>query len=87
MPKLLIMKSFVFFIWMQDLMESRRHVHVIKNTGRNFNAAKIWIEPTIDVARRGDFSEKEMKEILNIVQENKMLLLSKIDKIKKTWKD
>jgi hypothetical protein len=72
---------------MQDLMETRRHVHVIKNTGRNFNAAKIWIEPDIDVARKGDFSEKEIKEILNIVGENKLLLLSKIDKIKETWKD
>jgi hypothetical protein len=72
---------------MQDLMENRRHVHVIKNTGRNFNAAKIWIEPDVDVARKGDFSEKEIREILSIVQENKMLLLSKIDEIKKTWKD
>ena len=87
MPKLLIMKSFVFFIWMQDLLENRRHVHVTKNTGRNFNAAKIWLEPTIDVARKGDFSEKEIKEISSIVQEHKMLLLSEIDKIKKTWKD
>ena len=87
MPKLLIIKSFVFFIWMQDLMESRCHVHVIKNTGRNFNAAKIWIEPDIDVARKGDFSDKEIKEILNILKENKILLLSKIDKIKKSWKD
>jgi len=86
MPKLLIIKSFVFFIWMQDLMENRRHVHVIKNTGRNFKAAKIWIEPDIEVARIGDFSEKEMKEILTIVQENRRLIINKIDKIKKTWK-
>jgi len=72
---------------MQDLLENRLHVHVIKNTGRSFNAAKIWIEPDIDVARKGDFSDKEIKEILVIVQENKQLLLSKIDKIKQTWKD
>jgi len=77
----------VFFIWMQDLMENRRHVHVIKNTGRNFNAAKIWIEPMVEVARKGDFSEKEIKEILTIIQENKLLLLSKIDKIKTAWKE
>ena len=77
----------MFFIWMQDLNESRSHVHVIKNTGRHFNAAKIWIEPDIDVARKGSFSEKEINEILKIVKENKILLLSKIDKIKKTWKD
>jgi hypothetical protein len=72
---------------MQDLMENRRHVHVIKNTGRNFNAAKIWIEPNVEIARKGDFSEKEINEVLNIVQENKILLLSKIEKIKATWKD
>ena len=77
----------MFFIWMQDLMENRRHVHVIKNTGRNFNAAKIWIEPMVEVARKGDFSEKEIKEILTIIQENKLLLLSKIDKIKTAWKE
>ena len=87
MPKLLIIKSFVFFIWMQDLTENRRHVHVIKNTGRNFQAAKIWIEPDIEVARKGDFSEKELKEILALIQEKKMLLVKKIDKIKKTWKE
>jgi len=87
MPKLLIIKSYVFFIWMQDLGENRCHVHVIKNTGRNFNAAKIWIEPDVEVARKGDFSEKEIKEIFQIVKENKILLLSKIDKIKKSWKD
>jgi len=77
----------VFFIWMQDLMENRRHVHVIKNTGRNFNAAKIWIEPDVEVARKGDFSEKEINEILHIINENKLLLLSKIDKIKTAWKE
>jgi len=77
----------VFFIWMQDLMENRRHVHVIKNTGRNFNAAKIWIEPNVEVARKGDFSEKEINEILHIIKENKLLLLSKIDKIKTAWKE
>ena len=87
MPKLLIIKSFVFFIWMQDLMENRRHVHVIKNTGRNFNAAKIWIEPNVEVVRKGDFSEKEINEILHIIKENKLLLLSKIDKIKTAWKE
>ena len=87
MPKLLTIRSYVFFIWMQDLMENRRHVHVLKNTGRNFSAAKIWIEPEVEVARKGDFSAKEIKEILEIIQENKLLLLSKIDKIKKTWKD
>ena len=87
MPKLLIIKSYVFFIWMQDLLENRRHIHVIKNTGRNFNAAKIWIEPDIEVARKGDFSSKEIKEIINIVQENKIVLLNKIDEIKKLWKD
>ena len=87
MPKLLIIKSFVFFIWMQDLTENRRHVHVIKNKGRRFIAAKIWLEPDIEVARKGDFSEKEMKEILALVQENRKLLINKIDKIKKTWKE
>ena len=77
----------MFFIWMQDLMENRRHVHVIKNTGHHFNAAKIWIEPDVEVARKGDFSEKEINEILHIINENKLLLLSKIDKIKTAWKE
>jgi hypothetical protein len=72
---------------MQDLMENRRHVHVMKKTGRNFNAAKIWIEPEVDVARKGDFSAREIKEIIEIIRENKILLLSEIEKIKKTWKD
>ena len=72
---------------MQDLMENRRHVHVIKNTGRNFIAAKIWIDPDVEVARKGDFTKNEIKEILHIIQENKLILLSKIDKIRATWKE
>ena len=87
MPKLLIIKSFVFFIWMQDLIENRRHVHVIKNTGRNFNAAKIWLELEIALAQKGSFSENEIKEILNIAKENKVLFYKKIEKIKESWKD
>jgi len=87
MPKLLIIKSFVFFIWMQDLLENRLHVHVIKNSGHNFNAAKVWLEPNISIARKGDFSEKEMKEILCIIQENQSSLIKKINKIKEKWKD
>ena len=77
----------MFFIWMQDLTENRRHVHVMKNAGRIFNAAKIWLEPDIEVARKGDFSEKEMKEILALVEENRTELLKKINKIKKKWKE
>ncbi|MDR0795526.1 MAG: DUF4160 domain-containing protein [Tannerella sp.] len=87
MPKLLIIKSFVFFIWMQDLMENRRHVHVVKNTGRKFKAAKIWLEPEICLAHKGSFSEKELKEILNIASDNKTQLINNISKIKELWKD
>ena len=86
MPKLLLIRSYVFFIWTQDVMENRRHVHIIKNSGRNFNAAKIWLEPNVETVRKGDFSEKEINEIIDIIQKNKVLLLSKIDQIKKTWK-
>ena len=46
--------------------ENRMHIHVFKES----NTAKIWLEPTIEIAENKRFTEKELKKILLIVKEN-----------------
>ena len=42
------------------------HIHVIKED----KEAKIWLEPTVEVAYKGDFSQHEINQIQQIVEED-----------------
>ncbi len=51
------------------------HVHVYSADGE----AKFWLEPSVSLAQNYRLSEKEIREILKVVEERK-------DEIKHSWK-
>jgi hypothetical protein len=42
------------------------HIHVVKED----NEAKFWLEPEVEIAYKGDFSQHEVNQIQKIVEEN-----------------
>ena len=77
MPKVLlyttakIVCTFLFFG--TDTNENRAHVHVGKKDTKKL--AKIWLEPIVEVSKEGDLTEAQLKQLLQIVEENKEMLM------------
>ena len=67
MPKILIYKNiWIFIFYGTDVYENRIHIHVGKKD--TFELCKIWIEPKIEIAKKGELTLKEQKEVLEIVE-------------------
>lgn len=56
-----------------DANENRAHVHIGKKGTQVF--AKIWLEPTVELAKQGDLTETQIKQLLQITEEHKEKLL------------
>lgn len=56
--------------------ETRMHVHVSSPKGE----AKFWLEPIIALAKYVNFSERELKDIQNVIE-------GRSDEIRKAWKE
>ncbi len=67
MPKILIFKNFVFIIFSIDKFEKRVHIHVAKKSVREFVPAKFWLEPKIELAKKGDFTTTEINEVEKLI--------------------
>lgn len=63
-PRAFLIDGFDFFFYSME--ERRRHVHVEKGEKN----AKIWLEPNIEIAYNHGFTGKEIKYIIQIVQEH-----------------
>ena len=63
--------SFLFF----SREEARVHVHVLHPDGE----AKIWLDPSIEVARNHGLSSKAINNVLQLVREHE-------DEIRGAWK-
>lgn len=61
-PTFLKEKGYSFKIYSNE--EERMHIHVIKDKIE----AKFWLEPNIEVAYKGDFSQHEINKIQSIVE-------------------
>ena len=44
--------------------EERMHIHVIKED----KEAKFWLEPQVEIAYKGDFSQHEINKIQQVVE-------------------
>ena len=77
MPKVLLYTTakmvWTFLFYGTDANENRAHVHVGKKGTEVF--AKIWLEPEVELAKEGDLTETQIKQLLPIVEENKDMLL------------
>jgi hypothetical protein len=76
-PKVLEEGNFVFWFHSYDAVhEERASVHVGKGSQDDHNDAKIWLEPQIEVARRGrTLREHELNRALRIIEQNHTYLL------------
>ena len=72
MPTVLLVNGFRFFFFSADGKDPI-HVHVKKEDGDG----KIWIMPELRTAYLLDFSLQEEKQIMEIVVENKNLIIEK----------
>ena len=77
MPKVLLYTTakivWTFLFYGTDVNENRAHVHVGKKDTQDF--AKIWLEPKVELAKKGDLTDAQLKQLLEIAGENKCKLL------------
>ncbi len=85
MPKILIYITkrwtWLFLFFGTDFHENRAHVHVGKKGMNEY--CKIWLEPQISVARKGELTESQIKKILAVVKEHHESLMTQWRKFKK----
>ena len=77
MPKVLLYTTakimWTFLFYGTDVNENRAHVHVGKKGTMKF--AKIWLEPNVELAQKGELTDSQLKQLLPIVEGNKDALL------------
>ena len=77
MPKVLIYITakiiWQFLFYNTDYYENRAHVHVGKRDTQDL--CKIWLEPDIELAKQGDLTDSQVKEVLEIVENHKYQLM------------
>jgi hypothetical protein len=76
-PRVLESRDLLFWFHSHDaLHETRASVHVGKGSQDDFNDAKIWLEPLIEVAKAGrTLREHEINRALQIIEQNHAFLL------------
>lgn len=80
MPKILLYITakviWNYLFYNTDFYENRAHVHVGKRGMETL--CKIWLEPEVEVARQGDLTDAQLKEVVRIAGEYR-------DKLLKQW--
>ena len=75
MGKLIIFAKYYFAFWSGEKAEVLRstrepeHIHIFRNRSKQKISAKFWLNP-IELAEKGDFSDKELKQIEKDIIEN-----------------
>lgn len=77
MPKVLLYITaklfWIFLFYNKDFNENRAHVHVGKKDTKEL--CKIWLEPNVELAKAGDLTDAQVKEVLSLATtyQNKLL--------------
>jgi len=76
-PRVLEAGGLIFWFHSYDaLREDRASIHVGKGSQDDYNDAKIWLEPRIEVARSGHtLRQHELNRALRIIEQNLAYLL------------
>ncbi len=71
-PRVLVSRELVFWFHSHDaLHEDRASIHVGKGSQDDFNDAKVWLEPEIEVARAGrTLRRQELNRALQIIEQH-----------------
>lgn len=72
--------TWIFLFWNTDVNENRAHVHVGKRN--TLKLCKIWLQPSVLVADKGELTDAQIKDILKVTQDNQNILLEKWEKFK-----
>jgi hypothetical protein len=71
-PTVFTWKGYRFFFFSRE--ETRRHVHVSCPDGE----AKLWLEPTVSLAKNYGLSPAQLSKVMKVVEERK-------DEIARSW--
>jgi hypothetical protein len=76
-PKVLEAGNLIFWFHSYDaLHENRASVHVGKSSQNDYNDAKIWLEPKVEVMRAGKtLMNHELNKAVKIIEQNLEYLL------------
>jgi hypothetical protein len=76
-PKILTDGSLIFWFHSYDAVhENRASIHVGRGSQDDYNDAKIWLEPEIEVVRTGRTLRKhELNRAVKIIQQNHNYLM------------
>lgn len=75
-PKVLETGSLIFWFHSYDaLHEDRASVHVGKGSQDDHNDAKVWLEPTVEIAHPGrSLKRHELRQALRVIEQNQPYL-------------
>ena len=77
MPKILLYITakviWNFLFYNTDFHENRAHVHVGKKDMQEL--CKIWLEPEVELAKQGDLTDAQVKQVLQIANDYREQLL------------
>ena len=76
-PRVLGVGDLIFWFHSYDaLQEGRASVHIGKGTQNDFNDAKVWLEPDIEIARSGRILRPhELNRAMKVITQNHAYLL------------
>ena len=76
-PKVLVAGALIFWFHSYDaLHEERASVHVGKGSQDDYNDAKIWLEPEIEVVRPGrTLKRRELNRAFKVIEQHHDYLL------------
>ena len=82
MGKILILAKYIFLIYGTDIFEQRRHIHCTYAHRGYKKSCKFWLEPSIelDLNKAGEFTEKELREIRQLIETNKDVILQQLER-------
>ena len=84
MPKAFIYATakviWTFLFYGTDNNENRAHVHVGKAGG--VDLGKIWLEPEVEIAKKGELTDKQIAQVLGIAKRFQKELLEQWVKFK-----
>lgn len=64
----------------REINENRAHVHVGKRSTEHL--CKIWLEPVVELADKGDLTDAQVKQVLEIVIECRERMLRQWEQFK-----
>lgn len=81
MGKILVLLRYVFLIYSVDINENQETYTRTYNVAGYKKSCKFWLYPEVqlDENKKGDFTVIELREIRNLIEENKELILQQLD--------